>query len=545
MSLCCLFTLSLEESSRDPLYRIYEFPGVNDQLSDCFSPQLQPSGLFKADITSYLIFRKQREWSDGNLQCIINILKSFFFASGLQINIFKSQLLGVGVSRSVVEQAASSIGCSILSNQFRYLGVMVGECLSRLKAWDDIISKLRARLSKWKMKTLSIGGRLTLLKSVLGASPIYNMSIFKVPRGVLKVMEAIRSRFFNGTGQSDKKITWVAWNKVLASKNRGGLGVSIFLLLIEPSSSNGYGVSCLKTGLFVRELHHLKEKGFDFWSHCKKRIGNGINTRFWSDCWIGDLPLHAKFPRLYALELDKDASVAVKLSAHVDISFRRRARGGLEQHLMAEMQSMLDLISLSNSSDRWFCDLASDGIFRVKEVRNFIDDLFLTSHPDSTRWVKSIPIKINIFTWRARRDCLPTRANLVRRGVRLESPLCPVCLSCEEDVHHILFRCDLALNILRRFCRWWDLDSQGWSSFQKWQTWFSSIRLSSKVKSLLEGVFSFAWWLIWRFRNRTIFEKNPPRRTELFDDIVLSAFNWCNSRCRRTFSWVDWLKTPH
>nr|GEY38241.1 RNA-directed DNA polymerase, eukaryota [Tanacetum cinerariifolium] len=262
------------------------------------------SHLFYADDAMFL-----GEWSDGNLQCIINLLKSFFLASGLQINIFKSQLLGVGVPRSVVEQSASSIGCSILSNQFRYLGVMV--------------------------KTLSIGGRLTLLKSVLGASPIYNMSIFK-------------------------------------------------------------------------------------------RIGNGINTRFWSDCWIGDLPLYAKFPQLYALELDKDASVAVKLSAHVDISFRRRARGGLEQHLMAEMQSMLDLISLSNSSDRWFCDLSSDGIFRVKEVRNFIDDLFLPSHPDSTRWVKSIPIKINIFTWRARRDCLPTRANLVRRGVRLESPLCPI-----------------------------------------------------------------------------------------------------------------------
>ncbi|GJS53727.1 hypothetical protein Tco_0627089 [Tanacetum coccineum] len=56
--------------------------------------------------------------------------------------------------------------------------------------------KLQSRLSKWKAKTLSIGGRLTLLKSVLGASPLYNMSIFKVPKGVLKVMESIRSNFF-------------------------------------------------------------------------------------------------------------------------------------------------------------------------------------------------------------------------------------------------------------------------------------------------------------------------------------------------------------
>ncbi|GJY86417.1 hypothetical protein Tco_0500443 [Tanacetum coccineum] len=64
--------------------------------------------------------------------------------------------------------------------------------MSRLKHGNDIILKIKSRLSKWKVKTLSIGGRLTLLKSVLGASPIYAMSIFTVPRGVLKALESIR-----------------------------------------------------------------------------------------------------------------------------------------------------------------------------------------------------------------------------------------------------------------------------------------------------------------------------------------------------------------
>nr|GEW44012.1 RNA-directed DNA polymerase, eukaryota [Tanacetum cinerariifolium] len=104
-------------------------------------------------------------------------------------------------------KAADSIGCSILNNQFRYLGVMVGDNMSRVKAWDDIILKIKSSLSKWKVKTLSIGGRLTLLKSFLGASPIYAMSIFTVPRGVLKALESIRNRFFNGADQSDHKIT--------------------------------------------------------------------------------------------------------------------------------------------------------------------------------------------------------------------------------------------------------------------------------------------------------------------------------------------------
>ncbi|GJS48847.1 hypothetical protein Tco_0598968 [Tanacetum coccineum] len=51
--------------------------------------------------------------------------------------------------------------------------------MSRIKSWDEIVDKMVDRLSKWKMKTLSIGGRLTLLKAVLGSMPIYYMSIFK------------------------------------------------------------------------------------------------------------------------------------------------------------------------------------------------------------------------------------------------------------------------------------------------------------------------------------------------------------------------------
>ncbi|GJY66996.1 hypothetical protein Tco_0469234 [Tanacetum coccineum] len=101
--------------------------------------------------------------------------------------------------------------------------------MSRHKAWDDTINKLTSRLSKWKANTLSIGGRLTLLKSVLGATPIYSMSIFKVPKGILKAMEALRNRFFIGADVSDRKMTWAAWDKVLASKKNGGLGVIVYL----------------------------------------------------------------------------------------------------------------------------------------------------------------------------------------------------------------------------------------------------------------------------------------------------------------------------
>ena len=44
-------------------------------------------------------------------------------------------------------------------------------------------------------------------------------------------MEAIRSRFFNGMDGKEKKLTLVNWKNVLASKDKGGLGVSSFYAL--------------------------------------------------------------------------------------------------------------------------------------------------------------------------------------------------------------------------------------------------------------------------------------------------------------------------
>ncbi|GKE23199.1 RNA-directed DNA polymerase, eukaryota [Tanacetum coccineum] len=448
---------------------------------------------------------------------------------------------------------------------------MVGKCMSRHQAWDDTMLKLRSRLSNWKVKTLSIGGRLTLLKSVFDASPLYNMSIFKVPKGILKTLEAIRSNFFNGFDSSVKKITWAAWDKILASKKNGGLGVSSFnalnrallfkwvwrfisqdgslwfriIQVLYGPSIVSHPVNCSSNWCsIVRELHLLSGKGFDFLSYCKKRIGDGNDTRFWYDIWIGDKSLQELFPRLFALELDKEISVAGKMKAVLDHSFRRHVRDGSKNQQLVNLYSLLESVSLSQSHDRWFCDLTGDGEFCVKEVRNFLDNLFLPSHLESTGWVKYIPIKVNVFAWRARRNYLPTRANLNRRGIILDSSMCHLCQSDEDDINHVLFRCELAQIIVRRICRWWELDWQGLMSFSDWQSWFSSIRLPSKVKNMLEGVFCVAWWSIWGLMNRTIFNETPPRRSVIFDDIVSYSFSWCSSRCNRAFSWDSWRKTP-
>nr|GFA55626.1 RNA-directed DNA polymerase, eukaryota, reverse transcriptase zinc-binding domain protein [Tanacetum cinerariifolium] len=246
------------------------------------------------------------------------------------------------------------------------------------------------RLSKWKMKTLSIGGRFTLLKSVLGATPIYNMSIFKVPRGILKVMESIRRRFFMAL--TLRKIKFHGWLGISDGSLWSKVIQALYGKRIDFHATKFSSIWCS----IIRELQQLKDNGFDFWEHCKIRIRNGSTTQFWYDLWIGDMPLYAKFPRLFALDLNKDCSVADKLNNSVELSFRRTVRGGIDQHQMFDLVSMLESIVLSSSNDRWVCGLSNDGDFKVKDIRIFLDDLILP-HSEPTRWIKAMPIKINIF----------------------------------------------------------------------------------------------------------------------------------------------------
>ncbi|GKA89912.1 RNA-directed DNA polymerase, eukaryota [Tanacetum coccineum] len=101
-----------------------------------FDDSLTLSHLFYADDAVFI-----GKWDRANILTIVRMLKCFFLASGLQINILKSKLMGIGVSNEEVLAAANIIGCSTFSTPFSYLGVKVGMSPSRRKAWDEIIGK--------------------------------------------------------------------------------------------------------------------------------------------------------------------------------------------------------------------------------------------------------------------------------------------------------------------------------------------------------------------------------------------------------------------
>lgn len=104
----------------------------------------------------------------------------------------------------------SPLGCEPSALPFTYLGVPVGDNMNRKNAWNPIIDKFKSKLSTWKSKTLSFGGRVTLAKAVLGNLPTYYLSLFAAPIGVIKELEKIQRQFIWGGKENKSSIHWVA-----------------------------------------------------------------------------------------------------------------------------------------------------------------------------------------------------------------------------------------------------------------------------------------------------------------------------------------------
>nr|GEX60484.1 RNA-directed DNA polymerase, eukaryota, reverse transcriptase zinc-binding domain protein [Tanacetum cinerariifolium] len=362
-------------------------------------------------------------------------------ASGLKMNMSKSKILGIHVEALKVKQAASKLECLILKTPFSYLGKKVGGSMSRVHAWDEVVEKVTSRLSRWKMKTLSIGGRLTLIKSVLGSIPMFYISIFKVPSSVLQRLESIRSHFFKGHDLGSNKASWVKWSSVLTPKEKGGLEVSsLYALnrgLLFKWVWKFYAQKSSLWARVIKAIHGVDEK------MGKLNMGNGESTTFWEDRWLEGSVLKDIFPRLYVLKNNKKVSVGDKLK-----DFRY-------------------VWSLSNSGD-----------FSVASFRKVIGENRYPGGRSRTRWVKYVPIKVNVTAWKIKMDALPTRLNISRSGMDIQSLSCHICDCGVESSRHLFFQCNLVRQVIRKISSWWNINYVDVNSYEEWLIWLISLRLT-------------------------------------------------------------------
>ncbi|GKC20432.1 RNA-directed DNA polymerase, eukaryota, reverse transcriptase zinc-binding domain protein [Tanacetum coccineum] len=389
------------------------------------------------------------EWSNLNVQNLLCMLRCFYLVSGLKINVHKSNIIGVYVPNVIASDLAKSVGCKVASLPIKYLGVPVGCKMSRCEHWNPIIQNFASKLAHWKARLYPLEDAhldpkdACNKKGGLGIGSINALNL-----GLLfKWLWRFRCQSYD------------LWAKVITCVY--GVNGGINDDRVFPYSTWGAILSSVK---------RLNLNGIDLLALCTKKISNSARTSFWNDPWCSSSPLKVRFPRIFMLETDKGSMVSNRLNIHNWSSILRRApRGGIESSQLVDLLSAISAINLSDQPDSWVWSLNPAVGFTVASVRK---------------------LALNK---------LPTRVNLDRKGIDVDSTMGPIC-----DVP---------------FC----------SSFSDGFVGRSS-HLSAKGKFFLDGVGGTVLWTIWNYRNRLIFSVDPPKKASLWDFIVSQSFLWISSR---------------
>jgi len=149
------------------------------------------------------------------------ILWGFEITSGLKINFHKSSLVGINVENNNLSYYSKILNCGLMGYPFKYLGLEVGGNPRKKMFWEPILTKLKARLSVWMGRFLSLAGRSCVIKSVLTAVPLFYLSV----RIGLQNHYQHSEKISLGWGKEKRPISWVSWGDVRKQKEESGMGI--------------------------------------------------------------------------------------------------------------------------------------------------------------------------------------------------------------------------------------------------------------------------------------------------------------------------------
>ena len=497
---------------------------------------------------------------------IKKILILFQLVSGLQVNFHKSSLHGIHVSESWLQSMASDLLCKVGDFPIMYLGLPIGGNASKKVLWDPIISRIEKKLATWKGKLLSIAGRITLIKASIASLPLYYMSLFKAPKGVIEKINKIQRQFLwsGETGKSYRALA--AWDKVVLPKQLGGLNCGnlfhrnlsllfkwVWRFLNEPDAL-WRNVVQAKYGYVPSLIPHLltaASRGGPWRSicagvtnfpttrdmlrsHIKRIVGNGTNTYFWHEIWLGEAPLKTRFPRLFSITKQPNSSIAAL--GHWDgpkwmwdflwtREFRPQDRCEWVQ-LNADLNN---IVLSTRSEDSYAWSLTKSGNFTVNSLSLELAKKSLSSQtPYNWKkvWNGLIPPRIEVFSWLALNGKINTRSKLAAlRIISQEDNVCILCLSNQECSNHLLLHCDFS----QKIWSWWlSLWGMNWvfplslmEAFEQWIIYGEN----SFFKKVWVAIFPIIMWSIWKERNARIFCNKKCSAAEI-QDLILLRLSW-------------------
>eukprot|EP00253_Pinus_taeda_P035564 PITA_35564 len=388
-----------------------------------------------------------------------SIFDLFMQATEMEINTRKSQICAADLERRESDRISNLFTFPLqpLDTPFKYLGFWLKPVAYKKEDWHWLIAKIEARINHWSFRWLSRVGRLTLLKSVLLAIPVYWAALTWVPKGVLEKIRKICSKFlWAGSAKDSLVLPWVAWDKIARPKDWGGWGIKrLPEFSLSLAAKSGWRLISMEN-LWTKatlEAFTVIEQGLAW------KVGDGSYIRVGRDPWVGCSEVYALSPGLLR-HLDSKGIVTLNQVEKVGLSnvwgqaWKNDVDLGLNVRWKNEWASFIQElhrshVRLKEGTDKLIWALGKSGEYYPKEGYSYLMKQKGWDIPEW--WSKSIwkltsPAKARLFLWCMLKGKIPTWDRLQARYL-IGPGRCPLCKLDEESIRHLFTSCTVSLKI--------------------------------------------------------------------------------------------------
>lgn len=443
-------------------------------------------------------------------------------------NFEKSSVLFSGkLNPSLKHSSKAELGFKEMKVGTIYLGNTFIFGKSKIKDFNQLKDRVQTRLEGWQSQTLSKAGKLTLMKYVAQAIPVYSMSTFKLPKKICKDMDSMIRRFRWG-GKNSRFLALKSWSSICKPRSQGGLRLKRFEAINEAFLAKlgwdlASGVDKLWTSIFrAKYLSNcsffgckakcgdssvwrsiLSSKQCMFNGSCFK-IGNGWSINPSHDPWI---------PWLASKWTDVQRAGAVRRVAEFlnPLPFEwneGKLRETFESGMVDSILN-LDLPTISRD-DCLIWSRNSNGKFSIQSCHSSPPTNDESNKIWKLLWKSPLHERLKLFCLRVVSGLLPTKSILNQR-IGMADTTCWLCGDQVESLMHLFKYCNFTRAIALAGKWGIRLDGVGCNLVEDLVAWcFESGGLSGydfgAPKYL---IFVSLFYVIWTTRNKNIFGTCP------------------------------------
>ncbi|KAK9930542.1 hypothetical protein M0R45_027578 [Rubus argutus] len=477
--------------------------------------------------------------SSGNkdgLKNLLDFIDEYGFNSGQLVNKTKSQVFLGKFALTRRPLIYKWLGIPIGALPFTYLGVPIFSGRPKRLHFQGLADKVKSRFPQWRGSSLSMAGRVTLVKSVINSMLSHSFFVYAWPQTVLVDLRRwVRNFIWSGNVLTGGFST-VAWANCCTPIDEGGLGLKNFPILNQSFLLKKFWDLLTSTTLAANFFCHrflnkfgqpcnyykrssiwpgLRPLFVDIKNGSQWIVGSGSKIDFWHHNWLG-----STITDLLNISPSVAKSLQTKLSSFI-INGNWVCPIDL-QALCAPIWNDVVRTTLPckvGLDDRLIWKSAKDGNLTVALAY----DLKHTRLPRVPWarfvWHPSFRPRNSIILWKYLHRRLLTNDVLQRRGFQLSS-VCSLSHHGVETSHHLFFNCSFAAAI------WWNLLNmfQVNSLFTDLYSFFSypiGHGFCSQLSVIWWGMIGAGFYAIWHARNALRFQNSILSASALLHSIRL------------------------